>query len=207
MQDVKHFVGYLFGNFNKSPRSNQEFMEAPAVRAQNAHLAAFAHAAGWKPVSIVAGISTSRRKTFVSIEEFRSVVRLAKDNGCPVVLAGLSALLSSTNASLIDACIEKLDELDVPIVDATSGAVWAQIWPSDRIAFIRTSKVASMLKSEAIKVGLKDGAKRRSPPPADNRLRGSRSNAVGAARRAEVLRPFVEQFRETLPPGALISPL
>lgn len=198
------FIGYIFGYVRKAPRRADDHNQTPALVAQLGRIKRL-EAATKKFIPIVVEWRTARTKTFVATDGFRSAVERAQTQKAVLVVGDVLGLLSATPADSIDACVDRLDDLPVKLLDAASMRLWGAMADSEKRLIVSSAQRVSSSRSEAVKRGQKSSVRVRVAPTTANAQAASRALTQRTDRRAERHRAFVEQIEQKLPPGEQLT--
>jgi hypothetical protein len=205
MPDQNQMVGYVFSYLSKTIKSNDGLGNNAWIRRQSAILTKYASENSIQIARLILKTSTYRGKSFVEFAEFDAAVSHGLASSNPVVIADLRELLRRTDVGLTLKVINKLDQVQVAIIDASTGEEWKTLADSVRQSIILEAAHAHHSRSLAIKNGQVLKGKKRGLPPEANRLLGAKANRVSAENRAAELAPFVATLEEALLPGAKLS--
>lgn len=201
------FVSYVFAYTNRRPASVADVNALPAVQAQL--LAIERYRLRSKAVSVGArqfDYSTTRKKPFDRLPNFRKAVAMAQEAGVPLVLGGIAELLRRTNADLIDDLASRLDIMAVPVIDAMAFKVWQEIPFGDRQLIRLEAKSVASSRTKSICAGVSASTKDRQPSPARNQKHAVRRVQLNADKRASDQSDFVSALRSSLSPDIILTP-
>lgn len=194
-------LAFLFAYVPKMPRSAAEYSQISALRKQAAIVRAFAQRKGLEPPFRIPAVTTYRNAVFTQNDAFNRAVTQARERGQSVWIADIWDLLLKTRPERLEAALQKLDDLDVDVLDCVHGKHWKEFTGADRVALLQ--KVSSRKIASAAQ---RNTPQERETSHHQNALRGAAANRREAKRRAGSLRPTVEALKSSLPVGTTLTP-
>ena len=144
---------------------------------------------------------TNRDRHFADTWEFRTAVERAKTLGAPLVLGDVEDMLTRTDPELIEDCIAVLLGTGISVFDARLALPLNR--NDFRITFLFASREATR-KRDNIDIGISIRKPVRKSGTS-NQHRAARGTSLAAKRRAERVRPVVDEIRGMLPAGTELS--
>ncbi len=191
--------GCVVYHFAYSPRRSGK---APAALTQQAmYVRRFTKARGLEVIERFQARLTNRDRHFADTGEFRDAIHRAGGLGCPLVLGDVEDMLARTPPELIGDCARVLLDAGIAILDARTGH---DIGDGQFRTIVTFALREAVRRRHAVKLGLKISKSERQPGGANQR-KAARGAVLAANKRAEKLRPTVEEIRLSLPAGTLLT--
>ncbi|TWG49544.1 hypothetical protein [Aminobacter sp. J44] len=194
---------FLFAYVRSMPRSSKEFAALSAIKAQHKAIRKFASANGVQVLRTFFDATTHRGSHFLNSDVFADAVRFACENDAPLLVGDIKALIASAKKNVLEV-MDRVDLLNCDLFDASTGKSWKNFTGMDR-SMIAGEAVSLIKRGRAISRGL-GGTIERSASLTENQKRGAASNRRKAQRRAEKLKPVIEELRASLAPGHALTP-
>ncbi|TJW02180.1 MAG: hypothetical protein E5W97_21570 [Mesorhizobium sp.] len=206
MSAARLLVAYSFVYVRRQPNTPADMNANSALLRQLRAQLIFEKASSGRIVRKIPDWTTSRTTSFVSRENFRTAVEVARSAGADLLLANIGELVERTARNQIARCIETLNALDVEVWDATLARTWRSMAPDERDSVVVNAIKANRAQSEAVKTGIQLSRAKKTASPNFNYQYGNQANRSNADRRASRLRPFVLGEMAKLTPGEKLSP-
>ena len=206
MNEARPLVAYSFAYVGRQLHSPDEVNANATLMRQLAAQLIFGKASGRRILQKVPDWSTYRMTPFVSRENFRHAVELARRSGADLLLGNIRELMARTPYDRISECADVLDALDIEVWDASLGCTWHSMSGDKRESIIVNAALERHSRSKAVKVGLQLSEAEKTTVRNSNYKHGNRANRRNANERAHKLRNFVLAEIAKLPTGEELSP-
>jgi hypothetical protein len=196
-------VAFLFAYVPKMPTSPEEWSRISALRTQSAILFRFARKMGFESPDRMPAVTTYRDAMFTRSVVFERASALARRFKTALWVADIWQLLRMTSSGNLTRVLEDLDRLDIDVLDCLSGKKWKEFAAAERVLLVREALSRRMVSSISLP---SETYRKGQAPDIQNALKGASANRKKAERRAEQLRPVVDQLRAVLPPEQVLTP-
>lgn len=196
-------VAFLFAYVPKMPTSAEDWSRISALRTQSAILLQFARKMGFESPDRMPAVTTYRDAMFTRSAVFERASTQARSDTTALWVADLWQLLRMTRSGNLTRVLEDLDRLDIDVLDCLSGKKWKEFAAAERVVLVREALSRRMVSSISLP---SETDRKGQAPDIHNALKGASANKKKAERRAEQLRPVVDEFRAALPPDQVLTP-
>ncbi|MBP2462833.1 MULTISPECIES: hypothetical protein [unclassified Rhizobium] len=196
-------VAFLFAYVPKMPTSVEELSRISALRTQSAILFGFARKMGFESPDRMPAVTTYRDAIFTRSAVFERASAQARSCKTALWVADLWQLLRMTSSGNLTRVLEDLDRLDIDVLDCLSEKMWREFAAAERAVLLREAFSRKMVSSISLP---SETDRKGQAPDIQNALKGASANRKKAERRAEQLRPVVDEFRAALPPEQVLTP-
>lgn len=203
---MREAVGYIFAYRRGSSMSKAEVLQLPAVVAQRARFRMVEAAEKIRLVSAVMDVTTNRRSPFFERRPFIEAVQKASSAGIVVAVADMAPLFRNIQLEKVAALVAMLELHGSRLWDAARGVLWEELPEMQRSTIVREAIAAGMSRGQVIKTGLSNSERSFSVAAKENARRGRNANVNRANVLAKRLMSIVNEEKDKLADGALMSP-